>query len=265
MWKAVKAQMSEQEQHQELPENNDDEGFDFTHVNSVARIALYDNLLSAPRVTEIQPAPTGEFIESLATNVYQQSQAAGGTIPYTVIREVSENFIHARFQEATVSILDHGCTIRFADQGPGIACKDPEPTAPRYRIAEEDHELAYNAQPAYAQPSAQYAPGFAAQPPMQAYQQAPQVAYAAPQQFAQPGYAPAAQQGYMQAPIQQPMGYPYGQQMQPQIQPAPVDAQPIIASLSPAREGLPRHLPERRGTGRIGRGQTDRSGAVERA
>ena len=57
MWKAVKAQMSEQEQHQELPENNDDEGFDFTHVNSVARIALYDNLLSAPRVTEIQPAP----------------------------------------------------------------------------------------------------------------------------------------------------------------------------------------------------------------
>ena len=313
MWKAVKAQMSEQEQHQELPENNDDEGFDFTHVNSVARIALYDNLLSAPRVTEIQPAPTGEFIESLATNVYQQSQAAGGTIPYTVIREVSENFIHARFQEATVSILDHGCTIRFADQGPGIACKDraqlpgftsaiepmksyirgvgsglpivkeyldfthgtiniednlgtgsvvtisangsnpqlpkeleinhveededaehPEPTAPRYRIAEEDHEPAYNAQPAYAQPSAQYAPGFAAQPPMQAYQQAPQVAYAAPQQFAQPGYAPAAQQGYMQAPIQQPMGYPYGQQMQqqPQIQPAPVDAQPIIASLS---------------------------------
>ena len=124
MWKAVKAQMSEQKQHQESPENNDDEGFDFTHVNSVARIALYDNLLSAPRVTEIQPAPTGEFIESLATNVYQQSQAAGGTIPYTVIREVSENFIHARFQEATVSILDHGCTIRFADQGPGIACND---------------------------------------------------------------------------------------------------------------------------------------------
>ena len=313
MWKAVKAQMSEQEQHQESPENNDDEGFDFTHVNSVARIALYDNLLSAPRVTEIQPAPTGEFIESLATNVYQQSQAAGGTIPYTVIREVSENFIHARFQEATVSILDHGCTIRFADQGPGIACKDraqlpgftsaiepmksyirgvgsglpivkeyldfthgtisiednlgtgsvvtisangsnplhpnqleidhveedesaehQEPTAPRYRIAEEDHEPAYNAQPAYAQPSAQYAPGFAAQPPMQAYQQAPQMAYAAPQQFAQPGYVPTAQQGYAQAPIQQPMGYPYGQQMQQQHQkpPAPVDAQPIIASLS---------------------------------
>lgn len=116
--------MSQQEQHSTENENSTDEPFDYTHVNSVARIALYDNLLSAPHVTEIQPAPTGEFIENLATNVYQQSKAAGGTIPYTVIREVSENFIHARFQEATVSILDNGCTIRFADQGPGIACKD---------------------------------------------------------------------------------------------------------------------------------------------
>ena len=116
--------MSQQEQHSTENENDTDEPFDYTHVNSVARIALYDDLLSAPHVTEIQPAPTGEFIENLATNVYQQSKAAGGTIPYTVIREVSENFIHARFQEATVSILDNGCTIRFADQGPGIACKD---------------------------------------------------------------------------------------------------------------------------------------------
>ena len=116
--------MSQQEQHSTENENGTDDPFDYTHVNSVARIALYDDLLSAPHVTEIQPAPTGEFIENLATNVYQQSKAAGGTIPYTVIREVSENFIHARFQEATVSILDNGCTIRFADQGPGIACKD---------------------------------------------------------------------------------------------------------------------------------------------
>lgn len=116
--------MSQQEQHSTESENGAEEPFDFTHVNSIARIALYDDLLSAPHVTEIQPAPTGEFIENLATSVYQQSKAAGGTIPYTVIREVSENFIHARFQEATVSILDNGCTIRFADQGPGIACKD---------------------------------------------------------------------------------------------------------------------------------------------
>lgn len=49
---------------------------------------------------------------------------AGGTIPYTVIREVSENFIHAKFAEIIVSILDQGKTIRFSDQGPGITHKD---------------------------------------------------------------------------------------------------------------------------------------------
>lgn len=98
--------------------------FDYTQVRAVARIALYDDLRSAPRVTEIHPAPTAEFIESLASKIYEQAKSAGGTIPYTVIREVSENFIHARFAEATVSILDNGNTIRFADQGPGIPYKD---------------------------------------------------------------------------------------------------------------------------------------------
>lgn len=98
--------------------------YDYDHVDSIARIALYDDLLSAPRVTEVMPAPTGEFIDNLSTLVYEQAKASGGTIPYTVIREVSENFIHARFNEATVSILNSGNTIRFSDQGPGIACKD---------------------------------------------------------------------------------------------------------------------------------------------
>lgn len=98
--------------------------FDYTRVNAVARIALYDDLRSAPRVTEIQPATTAEFIENLASKIYEQARAAGGTIPYTVVREVTENFIHARFTEIIVSILDDGNTIRFADQGPGINQKE---------------------------------------------------------------------------------------------------------------------------------------------
>ena len=48
----------------------------------------------------------------------------GGSIPYTVIREVTENFIHAQFSEIVISILDQGKTIRFSDQGPGIKQKD---------------------------------------------------------------------------------------------------------------------------------------------
>lgn len=98
--------------------------FDFTYVSTIARIALYDDLRSAPRITEIQPATTAEYIENLASKIYEQAKISGGTIPYTVIREVTENFIHARFTEIIVSILDQGNTIRFADQGPGISNKD---------------------------------------------------------------------------------------------------------------------------------------------
>ncbi len=98
--------------------------YDYTYVETIARIALYDDLRSAPRITEIQPASTAEFIENLASKIYEQSKMSGGAIPYTAIREVSENFIHAKFTEIIVSILDEGNTIRFADQGPGISQKD---------------------------------------------------------------------------------------------------------------------------------------------
>ena len=98
----------EKADHQDETADENVEPFDYTHVHAVARIALYDDLRSAPRVTEIHPAPTAEFIESLASKIYEQAKNAGGTIPYTVIREVSENFIHARFAEATVSIRRPG-------------------------------------------------------------------------------------------------------------------------------------------------------------
>ena len=85
--------------------------FDYTFVETVGRIALYDDLLSAPRVIEVQPAATGAYIEALASSVYEQARGAGGSIPYTVIREVSENFIHAQFKGVLVTIRDQGNTI----------------------------------------------------------------------------------------------------------------------------------------------------------
>lgn len=94
---------------------------DFSLVTNPARVALYDDLKSAPRITEVPPAETAQYIESLTNVIYEQAKLAGGTLPYTVIREVTENFIHAYFREVTVSILDDGNTIRFADQGPGIS------------------------------------------------------------------------------------------------------------------------------------------------
>lgn len=93
-------------------------------ATQVARIAAYDDLLSAPRMVEIPPSDVASYIDKIASTTYEMATSLGGVIPYTVIREVSENFIHAQFKEITVSIMDHGCTIRFADQGPGIDNKD---------------------------------------------------------------------------------------------------------------------------------------------
>lgn len=107
-----------------LPSEAGSVSVDFSYVDANARIAVYDDLRSAPRVLTVGPAATNEFIESLASNTYEQAQKCGSHIPYTVIREVSENFIHARFTEIIVSILDKGETIRFADQGPGIPQKE---------------------------------------------------------------------------------------------------------------------------------------------
>lgn len=103
---------------------SESEGYDYSFVNTVSNIAVYDDALSGPRVIKIQPSDTGAYIEALASTIYQSSQELGGSISYTIIREVSENFIHAQFKEVLVTVRDGGNTIIFADHGPGIPCKD---------------------------------------------------------------------------------------------------------------------------------------------
>lgn len=89
-----------------------------------ALIAVYDSMTAPPRVEQVQGDSARALIESLSTRTYHLSHEPGGQIPYTVIREVVENFIHAGFDEVVVSVLDKGGTIRFADQGPGIHDKE---------------------------------------------------------------------------------------------------------------------------------------------
>lgn len=89
-----------------------------------ALIAFYDTLTAPPRVERVVGDSARDLIESLASRTYELSHAAGGRIPYAVIREVIENVIHAGFLEVVVSILDEGSTIRCADQGPGIPDKE---------------------------------------------------------------------------------------------------------------------------------------------
>lgn len=89
-------------------------------VTHSARIAVYDDAAAAPRVVVIEPTDVRSFLEEITATVNRLSHEQGGTIPFMVIREIVENFIHALFQAPTITILDGGNTIRFSDQGPGI-------------------------------------------------------------------------------------------------------------------------------------------------
>jgi len=89
-----------------------------------ARIAVYDDAAAAPRVVIVDSQDVRSYLEDITKTVTDLSHGQGGAIPFMVIREIVENYIHAYFMSPTISILDGGNTIRFTDQGPGIPCKD---------------------------------------------------------------------------------------------------------------------------------------------
>ena len=93
-------------------------------VQHPARIAVYDDAAAAPRVVVVEPTDVRTYLEEITATVNKLSHEQGGNIPFMVIREIVENFIHAYFQSPTITILDGGNTIRFSDQGPGIKEKD---------------------------------------------------------------------------------------------------------------------------------------------
>jgi anti-sigma regulatory factor (Ser/Thr protein kinase)/predicted transcriptional regulator len=62
-------------------------------------------------------------MDVLSENTYNFAQQKGGAVPYTTIREVVENLIHANFQDVVINIYDKGTVIRISDQGPGIPDK----------------------------------------------------------------------------------------------------------------------------------------------
>lgn len=93
-------------------------------VRYATRIAVYDDMLSTPRVIVIEPNDVRAYLEEITNTVYRCMKEQGGGISLMVIREIVENFIHAHFVEPIISVLDGGNTIRFADQGPGIEDKE---------------------------------------------------------------------------------------------------------------------------------------------
>ncbi len=88
------------------------------------RIALYDNMRSIPRVIDSEYQNIADFINDTSQKTYNLSREMGGKIPYTIIREIIENLIHAEFKEITISIMSEGNHIMVSDQGPGIDDKE---------------------------------------------------------------------------------------------------------------------------------------------
>lgn len=88
------------------------------------RLAVYDSLLAPPQIISLSAEHFNELVGELSSRTYNYARERGGRIPFVVIREIVENLIHAFFQDAVVTIMDSGNTIRISDQGPGIRDKD---------------------------------------------------------------------------------------------------------------------------------------------
>ncbi|MGQ0549394.1 MAG: ATP-binding protein [Armatimonadota bacterium] len=88
------------------------------------RLAVYDSPAAHPQVVSLRGDDFHALVGEIAARTYGVSRERGGRVPYVVIREIVENLIHAYFQNATVTVLDDGNTIRISDQGPGITNKD---------------------------------------------------------------------------------------------------------------------------------------------
>jgi hypothetical protein len=88
------------------------------------RLAVYDSLLAPPHIFSLSAEDFNELVGELSSRTYNYARERGGRIPFVVIREIVENLIHALFQDAVVTIMDDGNTIRISDQGPGIRDKD---------------------------------------------------------------------------------------------------------------------------------------------
>lgn len=87
------------------------------------RLAVYDNFTSEPRIIDVENGDVGHLIARTSERVHAECKKNGGEIPFTVIREVVENLIHADFRDSVISISPDGREISISDHGPGIIDK----------------------------------------------------------------------------------------------------------------------------------------------
>jgi hypothetical protein len=90
----------------------------------IGRVAVYDNKRSIPRIIDVKYDAVDKFLSEMSQKTYSLSHELGGKIPYTIIKEIIENLIHASFRDIIVTIMDNGNHLLISDQGPGIVDKE---------------------------------------------------------------------------------------------------------------------------------------------
>lgn len=88
------------------------------------RLAVFDSLVSPPRIEDIFEPTKCAFIEKAAAKAHEEAQRLGGKIPYAVVREIIENLLHAGLKDPVVVIAEQGNMVRVADRGQGISDKE---------------------------------------------------------------------------------------------------------------------------------------------
>jgi len=94
-------------------------------LSTDAQIVVYESPHCSPQIVTIKHlSHYGDLIENLSVKTHQLCQQFDTVFPYTIIRSLVENFIHAEFAEPIISILESGNMLRLSDQGCGIKNKD---------------------------------------------------------------------------------------------------------------------------------------------
>ncbi len=73
---------------------------------------------------DVRSRDHADLLNELASRTYSFAREKGGKLPYVAIKEIVENLLHADFQDAVISVLPDGNTIRVSDRGPGIIEKE---------------------------------------------------------------------------------------------------------------------------------------------
>ncbi len=93
-------------------------------VKSPVRLAYYPASSTVPRIEDLFSPNLAELMDLVASRAYRYLQEEASLIPFTALKEVVENLIHASFKDVTISIMDFGQVVRVADGGPGIPEKE---------------------------------------------------------------------------------------------------------------------------------------------